>query len=274
MGREGYTSAEAAALCGLTPPHIRALARAGVVGGKQSSAQGRAPWRFSFRDVRVLRSAAGLLGSAGLKQVTMRRTLQALKGQVAHRALPLSGAHLVAQEGRIFARDGQSMWDTTSGQTLMWYEDSARGAAGLAHVTKAPPPPPKQVVSLPHSGGTKRADEHFVAALAIEAADPVAAYNAYLAALACDPTHVEATINIGHICFAFRELERAVGYFTLATQLDPVHAVAQFNLAVALHDLGRFKEAEVAYRHALVLDPDNQDAQVNLQLLLSDDGLA
>lgn len=272
MGQEGYTSEEAAALCGLTLPHIRALARAGVVGGKNGSRCGRAPWRFSFRDVRVLRSAAGLLGS-GLKQVHMRRTLQALKGQVAHRALPLSGAHLVQQEGRIFARDGHSMWDTESGQTMLWYEAPTASAPGVAHVAHKQPAQ-TQAMSLPHKGGTQRADEHFVSALALESADPVAAYHAYLAALACDPTHVEATINIGHICFAFRELARAVGYFTLATQLDPVHAVAQFNLAVVLHDMGRFKEAEVAYRHALVLDPENQDAQVNLQLLLSDDGLA
>lgn len=273
MGQDGYTSEEVAALSGLTKPHVRALARAGVVGAKrQAQPHSRSPWRFSFRDVRVLRSAAKLMGT-GLRQVHMQRTLKALKGQVAERALPLSGAHLVQEQGRIFARDGQSMWDTESGQTLLWYQPRAATTASLGHVApSASATEPR--LQLPNDGGLTRADAHFVTALALEAEDPMGAYQAYLLALACDPTHVEASINIGRICCAHQDLTRAVGYFTVATLLDPAHAVAQFNLAVSLHDLGRFEEAEVAYRHALVLDPDNQDAKVNLKLLLSDDGLA
>lgn len=273
MGQDGYSSEEVAALCGLSPPYIRALARAGVVGGKGLAPRdSRSPWQFSFRDVRVLRNASALCAS-GLKQVHMQRTLTALQAQVAQRCVPLSGANLVEDQGRILACDGQTMWDTQSGQTLMWYtpkETSPRHLTALepCFQSSALPPP------LPNNGGTDAADEHFIAALAIEKTNPVAAYETYLQALAHDPTHVEATINIGRLCSAHQHLTRALGYFHVATQLDPAHAVAQFNLAVTLHDLGRLKEAEVAYRHALVLDPQSQDAQVNLQLLLSDDSLA
>jgi tetratricopeptide (TPR) repeat protein len=273
MGQDGYTSVEVAALSGLKLSHIRALARAGVIGGKGvRPRQSRAPWRFTFMDVRLLRNASALMGD-GLKQVHMQRTLTALKAQVGERTVPLSGANLVREEGRILASDGHSMWDTESGQTLMWYEPKETAAAHLSPVASVAPVRDAEV-RLPNGGGTEAADAHFVTALACEGHDPQGAYQAYLLALACDPTHVEATMNIGRLCSAQRDLERAVGYFTVATCLDPAHAVAQFNLAVSLHDLGRLKEAEVAYRHALVLDPDCRDAQVNLNLLLSDDGLA
>ena len=273
MGQDGYTSEEVAALSGLKPSHIRALARAGVIGGKGAHARhSRAPWRFTFTDVRLLRNASALMGE-GLKQVHMQRTLTALKAQVDKRAVPLSGANLVRQEGRILASDGHTMWDTESGQTLMWYQPKATTTARLSPVPSGLQGLEVEV-RLPNGGGTEAADAHFVTALSRESKDVVGAYKAYLLALACDPTHVEATINIGRLCSAHGELNRAVGYFTVATRLDPAHAVAQFNLAVALHDLGRLKEAEVAYRHALVLDPDCRDAEVNLNLLLSDDSLA
>ena len=273
MGQDGYTSEEVAALSGLKLTHIRALARAGVIGGKGLRPRhSRAPWRFTFTDVRLLRNASALMGE-GLKQVHMQRTLTALKAQVDKRAVPLSGANLVRQEGRILASDGHTMWDTESGQTLMWYQPKATTATRLS-----PVPTVVQAfeaeVQLPNGGGTAAADGHFVTGLARESKDAAGAYEAYLLALACDPTHVEATINIGRLCSAHGELTRAVGYFTVATRLDPAHAVAQFNLAVSLHDLGRLKEAEVAYRHALVLDPDCRDAEANLNLLLSDDSLA
>ena len=106
----------------------------------------------------------------------------------------------------------------------------------------------------------------------LEIADPPGAYDAYLRALACDPEHVETTINIGRMCSDGGDLKRASAYFRNAVRIDPTHPVAHFNLAVTLHDLSDWDGADAAYRAALAHDQSFADAHFNLAALLEQRG--
>lgn len=263
MGDRGYSSREVAALTGLPRRRIWALARAGVVGGdSQAPRRARSAWFFSFADVRLLRTAQGLLQS-GLAPKQVWRTMLDLRQQVRRSLQPLSSTTLVTQGDRVLACDGKTTWDTTDGQILLWYGKDAE-TNEVAPSAPAPMVAPK----LPHQGGTEAADTWFERGLKAQEHDAAQAYDAYLKALAHDPVHVEAAINIGRLCSLDGDLQRAAGYFRLAVRVDPEHSVAQYNMAVTLHDLGQTQAALEAYRRALALDPDSEEARAHLGELL------
>jgi tetratricopeptide (TPR) repeat protein len=140
---------------------------------------------------------------------------------------------------------------------------------------RTPPPAPMPHLDanqLQDAAGIESADHWFDIALDLEDTDPQKAYEMYLRALASDPEHVEATINVGRLCSANGELQRAAAYFRQAIRVDAAHPVAHFNLAVTLHDLGELDGAVDAYRAALSQDPQFADAHYNLATLLEQQG--
>jgi tetratricopeptide (TPR) repeat protein len=116
--------------------------------------------------------------------------------------------------------------------------------------------------------GSRNADEWFNLGLDLEPDDPEGAYEAYVRALAINPEHVEAMINVGRLCSEAGDDNRAAAYFRQATRVNPGHPVAHFNLAVTLHDHGDLDGALHAYQAALIHDPQFADAHFNLATLL------
>lgn len=259
-----YSSRQASKLVNLPEAQVKAYAPNGV----------------GFQELALLRTAARLI-SEGLSASKVERALTALRKQVGDER-PLSSFQLKVESGALVASDGDHAWEPSSGQQ--------RFAFGERPVSEPAPvrqrtqlfPPPRQVP--PPSGNTQlrdtigaifdgpsdmgAADYWFDIAMSLEDSDPAGAYDAYLRALACDPEHVEATINIGRMCSDGGDLKRACSYFRNAVRIDATHPVAHFNLAVSLHDLGDFEGAAAAYRAALAQDPNFADAHFNLAALL------
>lgn len=264
----GYSTREVAKLVNLPERRIRALARAGLVGPALDD-RGRQPLRFDFRDLQVLRAASKLV-SEGLPPLRIQRALTALKRQLAGER-PLSGTQLHHESGKLLASDGDGHWDPESGQCVLRFGANRRPE--LAPISLVPLP---SVVAPAPEGQVpddmESADAWFDLALEHEDNAPQRAYECYLKALACDPEHVEATINIGRLCSASGDTRRAAAYFRLASRIDPAHPVAHFNLAVTLHDMGDLAGAVGAYRIALLHDPHFADAHYNLATLLEQQG--
>lgn len=270
----GYSTREVAKLLKLPEHRIRAYVRAGLVGHRDAPpAATRAPLRFDFRDLLVLRMAGRLLAD-GLPPIRVQRALLALRRQLATQE-PLSGTQLFTEDGKVVASDGSILWDAETGQCLLRFGADRAVEAIPTPMGKTPPPAP-----MPHldadqvhdDAGLESADHWFDVALELEDAEPQKAYEMYLRALASDPEHVEATINVGRLCSANGELRRAAAYFRQAIRVDPAHPVAHFNLAVTLHDLGELDGAVAAYRAALEQDPHFADAHYNLATLLEQQG--
>ena len=89
----------------------------------------------------------------------------------------------------------------------------------------------------------------------VEISDPEEAQEAYERAIALDPNHADAHVNLGRLLHEQKAPAAAEKHYRAALNADPEHDTAAFNLGVALEDLGRMREATEAYELALALDP-------------------
>ncbi len=228
---------------------IRALVDAGFVTPSRGP---RNAWRFSFRDLIVLRAAQSLV-AARIPHRRITRSIRELRRHLPE-SMPLSGLSLAAVGDRVVIREGASRWQADSGQYLLAFEgDPADGSLSV----------------IERSAPAQAADakDWFERAAELERDDRDAALDAYARALAADPTRLEAHINRGrllHEAGRFAEAERAYRAALERCGADPV---LYYNLAVLHEDQNRKADARAAYRAALDADPDFADCHYNLALL-------
>ena len=247
-----YSLREVSAMLGLSPAQIRAYASKGFLDPERGT---RGELRFGFHDLIVLRTA-GELTAARIPQRKVRRVLQNLREQLPE-GKSLTGVRITADGERVVVREGGSMWNAESGQSLFDFSvaDLAQLAAPLIHRNAEKARQRPQELS---------SSDWYELACELEMSSIVDAKDSYERALAADPHHSDAHVNLGRLLHEEGAPAAAEKHYRAALAADPDHETAAFNLGVALEDLGRIAEAMVAYRRALVLDPDNADAHYNL----------
>jgi tetratricopeptide (TPR) repeat protein len=241
-----YSVREVSALLGLRPSQIRTYAEKGFV------APARGPegeLRFGFHDLVLLRTASEL-SAAKIPQRKVLRALERLREQLPS-GRSLTGVRITADGDNVIVRDGGAVWNPESGQSLFDFSvaDLEVAAAPLAHR------PAEQ-----DSG----AEHWFELACELEMSSIESAKDAYERALAVDPNHSDAHVNLGRLLHEQGATAAAEQHYRAAAQANPEHDTAAFNLGVALEDLGRIDDARAAYATAIALDPDNADAHYNL----------
>jgi tetratricopeptide (TPR) repeat protein len=227
---------------------IRALVGAGFV------SPGRGPgnaWRFSFQDLIALRTAQALV-AARVPPRRILRSLRALRRRLPE-SMPLSGLSIAAIANRVIVKEGASRWHAESGQYLLGFEGDP--AAGSLSVLQAKPRTP-----------------WFEQGAALEESDSVAAVDAYRRAIAADPTHVDARINLGRLLHNTGRLAQAEHVYREAIAACGNDALLLFNFGVLLDDMKRKEEAAKAYEEALRTDPAFADCCYNLALLCEELG--
>lgn len=267
----GFTVPEAARLLKIPERRVRAFLRAGLIADADQAGQPR----LEFRDLVVLRLAR-TLADEGISARRVARVLELVRKQMDD-GKPLSAITVRKETGRLVVDDGTRAWEPESGQqhfrlALPAATDTAQIAAPTVAGENSAPDPHCDDINAPHAPKGDDAEQWFQVARRLEDTDPEGAYQAYLRALAWDPEHLDATINIGRMCAAAGQLERAAAYFRQAVRLAPDNAIAHFNLGVTLHDLGDLAGARTAYQAALEIDPEFADAHFNLASLLDQDG--
>jgi len=83
-------------------------------------------------------------------------------------------------------------------------------------------------------------------------------------AIALEPNHSEAHVNLGNVLFYRGSLEEAIGHYQTALGLNPGNALALCNLGNVLSALGRQDEAAAQYQAAIRLNPASFEAYYNL----------
>jgi tetratricopeptide (TPR) repeat protein len=102
----------------------------------------------------------------------------------------------------------------------------------------------------------------------LEDGAPAEARAAYRHALALEPRHGGANLNLGRLLHEDGEFKAAEAHYRAALD-DPRHrALAAYNLGVALEDQGLSDEALFAYARAVEANPELADAHHNLARLL------
>ena len=255
-----YTTRDVAKLLGLSEPQVRSHARVGYLSPDRGP---RNAYRFSFQDLVLLR-AAKALSEARIPQRRIRRALRALA-----RELPvgrsLSGLRISSEGDRIVVRDGDESWNPESGQLLLDFHvvDLAGRAAPIAR---------REARRARRSDEPLTAEQWYSLGVDLESAAPEDARDAYTRAVALDPRHASARVNLGRCLQEDGHPELAITEYRAALASQPRHPTAAFNLGTALEELGRRAEAIEAYRRALKADGEFADAHFNLARLYEQAG--
>jgi tetratricopeptide (TPR) repeat protein len=250
-----YTTRDVAKLLGLSEAQVRSHARVGYLSPERGP---RNAYRFSFQDLVLLRTAKAL-SEARIAPRRIRRALRTLTRQLPL-GRSLSAIRISSEGNRIVVRDGAQSWNPESGQLLLDFR-----IAELAD--RAAPTARRMARQARRSDQPLTADQWYSLGVDLESAAPQDARDAYTRAVALDPRHASARVNLGRWLQEDGHPELAVTEYRAALASQPRHPTAAFNLGTALEELGRRAEAIAAYRKALEADDRFADAHFNLARL-------
>ena len=257
---KSYTTRDVAKLLGLSEAQVRSQARVGYLAPDRGP---RNSYRFSFQDLVLLRTAKAL-SEARIAPRRIRGALRTLTRQLpAGRSL--SGLRISSEGHRIVVRDGNETWNPESGQLLLDFR-----VAELAD--RAAPTARRLARRARRSDEPLTAEQWYSLGVDLESAAPQEAKDAYTRAVALDPRHASARVNLGRWLQEDGHPELAVAEYRAALASQPRHPTAAFNLGTALEELGRRAEAIEAYRKALDADDRFADAHFNLARLYEQSG--
>ncbi len=237
---------------------IRGLIDAGFVKPERGA---RREYRFSFRDMIVLRAARALI-QAKVPRRRIHRSLQDLRRHLPE-TVPLSGLSICAVGDRVVVRDGKTHWRPDSGQYLLGLDVILEN--GVLHMVDRVQATPD--AALIRAAAPKSAEEWFTEALELEGADESAARGAYEHAVSADPQHVASWINWGRLLHEVGQTGEADDVYRRALDLCGPDPVLMFNRGVLLEDLGRTGAALEAYQAAIEEDPSLAECHYNLARL-------
>ena len=246
-----YSVREVSALLGLSPAQIRTYAEKGFL----EPARGPAgEMQFGFHDLVLLRTASEL-SAANIPQRKVLRVLERLREQLPS-GRSLTAVRITADGDNVIVRDGGTVWNPESGQSLFDFSVADLAAQTAPIVLRA--------VEEAREDQETTAEHWFDLACELEMSSIESAKDAYERALEADPHHADAHVNLGRLLHEQGATADAERHYRAAVEADPEHNTAAFNLGVALEDLGRIDDALAAYAKAIALDPDNADAHYNL----------
>ena len=239
-------------MLGISPAQIRAFANQGFLAPEEGP---EGELRFGFHDLILLRTA-GELTQARIPPRKLRRVLARLRNQLpAGRSL--TAVRIAADGDRVIVRDGETVWNPESGQSLFDFP-----VADLA--AKTAPFALRAVEAAREREDEQTADDWYELGCELELSSVEEAKEAYERAIKLEPKHADAQVNLGRLLHDDGAPAMAEKHYRKAITASPGHETAWFNLGVALEDLGHSKDAVEAYRRAIALDPTNADAHYNL----------
>jgi tetratricopeptide (TPR) repeat protein len=257
-----YTLRGIRQMLGLTRHAITKLIELGFV--KPLRGPGRV-YRFSFRDVVLLRSAHDLR-EARIPTRQILRSLRLLRNALPPE-MPVSGLRITAAGDRITVREDNKQWEPETGQLVMDFS-IAPASGNVSFITQRA----ASVVAEEADASGADQDAMFETAEALEESDPTAAETTYRRLIGLDPSHADAYLNLGFMLCEARRWEEASALYHAAVLHCRDDPLVHYNRAVALEALGRVEQALASYEECLRLQPDLADAHQNAALLYAQAG--
>jgi Tfp pilus assembly protein PilF len=165
----------------------------------------------------------------------------------------------------VVVRDGREEWEPETGQRPLPYRDYERFESfRVADLAQRAAPVARRAAAEASRRDDLSAEDWYELGYELEATSAEDARNAYRRAVALDPSHADAHLNLGRLLHEGGDASAAERHYRQAAAHRPADATAHFNLGVALQDQDRPAEAQAAYELALALDPAYADAHFNL----------
>lgn len=259
---EGYSLREAGKLLGLSRSVLSGLIEAGFVTPTRGP---RREYRFSFKDLVVLRAAQGL-SEAHIPPARILRSLKRLRARLPD-TMPLSGLRIAAVGDQVVVVEGACNWRPDDGQYLLRFDAESRPPESSSVLREAKP----GIVGGEDPGALGA--EAFERGTAIEAIAPEAAIDAYRTAIDHAPAHGDAYVNLGRLLHESGRLSAAADVYRQGLSQGIRDATLSFNLGVLEEDREEPEAAIAAYRQALEIRPDFADAHFNLARLCETQGM-
>ena len=252
----------------MTPTAIRAFVRDGFVAPARGE---RGEYRFDFQALVLLRTARDLADKIPTRRV--RKALKRLQEQLPENR-SLRGLHITVVGDEIVVRSDGAAWDAESGQALLDFSVDEMNPALVSDAVNLPDDadPASASAARDLEETLSEADQWYEVGCDLEAENPDEARRAYERAVACDPHHADARVNLGRLLHEGMFTKEAAQQYRIALSVRPHDATAAFNLGVALEDLDRWGGAIEAYKLAIDVDPSNADAHYNLALVYERQG--
>lgn len=251
-----FSAAEMARLSGVAVRRLNQWHRSGLLPAHRAD---DGALRYAFRDVVTARTAQALL-AAGVRSTHVRRAIDALRAWRPDLHAPLASMRVFSDGGQLLVQVDGNVMEPVSGQLLL-----ALPAGELSAVAARPgrivqPPPATEPVAWTGQGA-------FEAGLRAEAAgDDALAVDHYRTALAREPDHPGALLNLGNLHYRREAYDEALALYRAAAAAAPEFPEAHYNLGNVLDDLGQADAAIRCYEDALNLDPTFKAAHFNLAL--------
>ncbi len=249
----GHRTSEVAELVGLSATRVRHYVRVGLV----TPARGLAnEYRFSFRDIVVLRTARELL-DANVPVRKANRVLRKLKGDI-DRHGSLTALRIVAEGDEVLVRDDSARWNPETGQGHLDFSVD-RLAGNVAPFVRDH----LQGQLSERVREDMDSDDWYNLALDLEDVSPDEAPDAYRKSLELNPNNVDALVNLGRLTQLGGGLVDAARLYRQALDLDPDHQLAMYNLGTVYDERDQLDEAMSWYLRATAV----ADAHYNLARL-------
>ena len=232
---EWFSTREVVDLVDLSEGQIRRYARSGVVSPRRGP---RGAYRFDFRDVVMLRLAHEL--GERLDSKKAHQALRQLIQQLPDDAEP-TGVKIEIIDREVMARDGASVWDLTTGQTVFDFV-SSDGHGRDGGVSRLEPRSPRRIVR-----SCRLAEQWFRAGLDLEDESPDEAVKAYLQALNHMGDHPDVCVSLGRLLIIQGDPRLALEVLRKALRIRPDDPNGLFSLGEALESLERPREALRVY---------------------------
>ena len=243
----GYATRDVSELIGFNDDQVRHYVRRGLLTPERGD---RGEYRFSFQDVVLLRTAKGLL-DARVSSRRAYRVLLKLKAELAT-VKSLSAVRIFADGNNVVVREDSSVWNAESGQGHLNFAVSEL-EGNVAALDR------RKTDKLPATAELD-SDDWYNLGLDLEEIDPDRAPEAYLRAIALDPTNADAHVNLGRLYQMKGQLKVARRYYRKALQMVSDHQLALYNLGTLFDELEELDTAAEYYRQALRIP----DAHYNL----------
>ena len=278
---EQFTRDQVQRLADVSQAQLAYWERLGILGARRRGSRRI----YDFRDLISLRTTKQLIDE-GVPAHKLRRALLALEEKLSDVKAPLTELRIVSNGKDLVVDYAGSRLEPLTGQLVLNFETREldekirvlppSSAAQPALSGEAPSATQRPQVTVISGGAAARTQQQ----AASSAADWMAraaeserrgireeAIGAYQQAVAREPRHVDAWINLGTLHYDRGEFPRAYECFRRASEIDAASALAMYNVGCVLEDLGQVHSAREYLREAVRLDPAFADAHYNLALL-------